>query len=49
MAVGTANYVNPRASIEVREGIEQYLREQGEKDVKDIVGTVRRCEPESEF
>lgn len=49
VAVGTANYVNPRASIEVLEGIEQYLREQGEKDVKDIVGTVERCKPESEF
>jgi len=49
LAVGTANYVNPQVSVEVLEGIEQYLREQGEKDVKDIVGTVRRCEPESEF
>jgi dihydroorotate dehydrogenase (NAD+) catalytic subunit len=49
IAVGTANYVNPRVSVEVVEGIERYLLEQGEKDIKDIVGTVRRCKPESEF
>jgi len=49
VAVGTANYVNPRASMEVLEGIEQYLREQGEKDIKHIVGTVRRCKPGNEF
>jgi hypothetical protein len=41
--------VNPRVSVEVVEGIERYLLEQGEKDIKDIVGTVRRCKPESEF
>jgi dihydroorotate dehydrogenase (NAD+) catalytic subunit len=49
IAVGTANYVNPRVSVEVVEGIERYLLEQREKDIKDIVGTVRRCKPESEF
>ncbi len=49
IAIGTANYVNPRVSIEVVEGIERYLLEQGEKDVQDIVGTVKRCKPESEF
>ena len=49
VAVGTANYVNPRISIEVLEGIEQYLVDQGDKSVKDIVGTVKRCKPESEF
>ncbi|MCL6475865.1 MAG: dihydroorotate dehydrogenase [Firmicutes bacterium] len=49
IAIGTANYVNPRVSIEVVEGIERYLLEQGERDVQDIVGTVKRCKPESEF
>lgn len=49
VAVGTANYINPRVSIEVLEGIEQYLIEQGETNVSAIVGTVRRCKPESEF
>lgn len=49
IAVGTANYINPHVSIEVLEGIEQYLREQDVTYVKDIVGTVQRCKPESEF
>ena len=38
--VGTANFVNPRTTIEVIEGIHQYLIEKGLSCVKDIVGTI---------
>ena len=40
VAVGTANFVNPRASVEIAEGIRDYLVERGLKDVKDIIGRV---------
>lgn len=41
VAVGTANFVNPMAAMEILDGIEAYLVEQGERRVADIVGTVR--------
>jgi dihydroorotate dehydrogenase (NAD+) catalytic subunit len=40
VAVGTANFVNPRASIEVAEGIRDYLVEKGLTHVSQIVGKV---------
>ena len=40
VAVGTANFVNPRATLDVAEGIASLLREQGVDDVKDIIGKV---------
>lgn len=40
VAVGTANFVNPRASVEIAEGIRDYLVERGIKDVNEIVGRV---------
>jgi dihydroorotate dehydrogenase (NAD+) catalytic subunit len=36
--VGTANFVNPKATTEIIEGIEAYLRRKGILDVKDIIG-----------
>ena len=38
--VGTANFVNPGTTIEVIEGIQQYMVEKGLSCIKDIVGTV---------
>lgn len=38
VAVGTANFVNPRATLDVLEGIEAYLTENGVKDVNELVG-----------
>jgi len=38
--VGTANFVNPRTTIEVIEGIQQYMVEKGLSCIKDIVGTL---------
>ncbi|MCL2841047.1 MAG: dihydroorotate dehydrogenase [Defluviitaleaceae bacterium] len=38
IAVGTANFVNPRASLDVLEGIEAYMEKHGVDDVNDLVG-----------
>ena len=40
VAVGTANFVNPRATLEVLEGMEQIMQEQGLADIKDLIGKV---------
>ena len=36
--VGTINFVNPHAGVDIIEGIEAFLRQEGVKDVKDIIG-----------
>ncbi|NPV72761.1 MAG: dihydroorotate dehydrogenase [Pelotomaculum sp.] len=38
VAVGTANFVNPRATVEIAEGIERYLEENGIRDINELVG-----------
>ena len=38
--VGTANFVNPRASIEVVEGLEEYCREQGIESIGELRGSL---------
>jgi dihydroorotate dehydrogenase (NAD+) catalytic subunit len=38
--VGTANFVNPRATIEIIEGIEQFLLEQDLSHVNEIIGSL---------
>lgn len=40
VAVGTANFVNPKVSVEIAEGIKGYLVERGLKDVSQLVGRV---------
>jgi dihydroorotate dehydrogenase (NAD+) catalytic subunit len=40
VAVGTANFVSPRATLDVLAGIEQVMAEQGAEDIKDLVGRV---------
>jgi dihydroorotate dehydrogenase (NAD+) catalytic subunit len=40
VSIGTANFVNPTAPIEVLEGIEAYLISEGMSSVKDLVGTL---------
>ena len=40
VATGTINFVEPMAAVEIVEGIEQYLREQGASSVNEIIGTV---------
>ena len=41
VSVGTANFYNPRATIDVIEGIEEYMYAQGVADIGDLVGAVR--------
>lgn len=38
VAVGTANFINPRATIDVLEGIEKYMLEHGLSDIKELIG-----------
>ena len=41
VSVGTANFHNPRATLDVIEGIEAYMKKNGFESVKDMVGSVR--------
>ncbi len=36
--IGTINFVNPRAGVEIIEGIEEFLRKEGVEDIGEIVG-----------
>ena len=40
VAVGTANFVNPRASLDVTDGIREYLETHGFDSVKELVGSL---------
>ena len=39
--IGTANFVNPRVTIEIIEGIEKYLIENNIKDINELVGSLK--------
>jgi dihydroorotate dehydrogenase (NAD+) catalytic subunit len=39
--VGTANFVNPHASIEIIEGIKKYCLEKGIYNINDIIGSLK--------
>jgi dihydroorotate dehydrogenase (NAD+) catalytic subunit len=39
--VGTAQFVNPRALLDVLEGIEEFMRREGVKDISEIIGVAR--------
>ena len=38
--IGTANFVNPRATMDILDGIERYLHENGIERIGDITGTL---------
>lgn len=40
VAVGAMNFVNPYATVEVVEGIEEYMRQYGIENVTDLIGAV---------
>ncbi len=40
VAVGTANFSNPAASVEIADGIEAYMRTSGVSDIRDLIGAV---------
>jgi dihydroorotate dehydrogenase (NAD+) catalytic subunit len=37
--IGTANFINPHATIEIIEGVENYLSANKIQDVNEIIGT----------
>src|SRR5271157_782237 len=41
VAVGTANFVNPAAALEIIDGIEKFLAEEGISDINDIIGSLK--------
>ncbi|MBQ8800180.1 MAG: dihydroorotate dehydrogenase [Lachnospiraceae bacterium] len=41
VAVGTANFVNPYATIEVIDGIAAYMERHGIQDIKELIGCVK--------
>ena len=42
VAVGTANFINPRATVEVLEGIEKYLVANRIHGIRELVGAAHR-------
>ncbi len=40
--VGTASFTNPRAPLDVLEGIERFLEEEGIADIAELIGAARR-------
>ncbi len=41
VAVGTANFVNPRATLDIAEGIRSFLEEERVASVRELIGQVR--------
>jgi dihydroorotate dehydrogenase (NAD+) catalytic subunit len=41
VAVGTANFINPRAPIDVLEGIESFMKENKINDIREIIGSLK--------
>lgn len=41
VAVGTANFMNPQATVDVVDGIIDYCEEQGVSDVNDLIGALK--------
>ena len=41
--IGTANFVNPRASEDVVDGIEAYARQQGLAAIRELIGALQTC------
>ena len=39
--VGTATFTNPRAPLDVLEGIEQFMKKEGIKDITELIGAAR--------
>jgi dihydroorotate dehydrogenase (NAD+) catalytic subunit len=41
VSIGTANFFNPYATVEVAEGIEKFLDERNIADIHEIIGCVK--------
>lgn len=42
VSVGTANFFNPTATVEIVEGIEAYMKRKNVSDINDLIGLVNR-------
>lgn len=42
VAVGTANFINPRAPLEVLEGIKDYMKKNKINDIREIIGELQK-------
>jgi len=40
--VGTASFANPRAPLDILEGIEQFMQKEGVKDIAELISAARR-------
>ncbi len=41
VAIGTANFANPYATVEVIDGIEEYMKNNNIEDIKELIGCVK--------
>lgn len=41
VAIGTANFINPYTTVEVAEGIENYMKKNGVADINELIGCVK--------
>ena len=41
VSVGTANFHNPYTTIEIIDGIKQFMKEKGIEDINEIIGCVK--------
>jgi dihydroorotate dehydrogenase (NAD+) catalytic subunit len=41
ISIGTANFINPKVSVEITEGINKYLVKNKIKDIKELVGSLK--------
>jgi dihydroorotate dehydrogenase (NAD+) catalytic subunit len=44
ISVGTVNFINPRASLEIISGLEEYMADNGISKLSDIIGRLKTCE-----
>ena len=42
VAVGTGNFINPRAPVDVLEGIESFMNEHKISDIREIIGSLKK-------
>ena len=41
VSVGTANFYNPYATVEIAEGIEAFMKKQSVEDIRELIGCVK--------
>ena len=39
--IGTVNFVNPRAGVEIVKGLEDYCKREGLKSINEIIGCIK--------